>query len=230
MNIKKYFDILKKIMIFHNLADEEIESLLSIAIHKTFPKNYTIVKQHDNGDSMFIILKGEVKVSIFADNGREVILDLMEKGDFFGEMSLIDEMPRSANVVTTTSVETLMITRQEFQTQLLKYPTIALNILKELVKRLRNADDVINSLSIYDVAGRLAKFIKKVFEEANTPFQNNYEIIFEFTHKDIAARIGTARESVTRALNKLVETNTISISGRKLTLLDCENLIQLTLK
>ncbi|MBN2695129.1 Crp/Fnr family transcriptional regulator [bacterium] len=224
---KRYLEVLKKVILFNNLSEEEIHSLLGIVTHKSFPKNYFIVKHNEGGDTMFIILKGEVKVSIFNDTGREVILDMLRKGDFFGEMALIDDMPRSASVITTTNVETLMVKREEFQSHLVKFPTIALNILKVMVKRLRKADDIINSLSVYDVAGRISRFITKVYVDSGVPLIDNAEVLFDFTHKDIASHIGSTRESVTRALSKMVETGLINITNKKLSVSDSERLMTL---
>jgi len=223
---QEYLKIFKNISIFENLSEEELISLMEIVVYKKFPKDYTIVRHNDIGDSMYIILKGKVKVSLFSENGREVILDIIEKGGLFGEMAIIDEMPRSANVITMEETETIMLKRNDFMGLLREYPNISINILKELVSRLRKADDVINSLSIYDVLGRISRFITKIFIANDIPLVSGATVEFNFTHKDIAARIGTTRESVTRALNKMLEKNILNIEGKKITVYNAEKLME----
>lgn len=222
----EYIDIFRKISIFENLSDNELISLMEIVIYKEYSKNYTIVRHNDMGDAMFIILDGSVKVSLFSENGREVILDIIGKGGFFGEMSIIDKMPRSANIITIDKTTTIMIKRNDFMNLLIQYPNISINILKELVGRLRKADDVINSLSIHDVLGRISRFITKIFISNEVPLVTGAVVDFSFTHKDIAARVGTTRESVTRALNKMLEKHILSIEDKKLTIYNTNKLME----
>ncbi len=225
MKEEKYIDFLSNISIFENFTEEELESLLEIVIHKKYPKNYTIVRHNDLGDSMFIIMKGKVKISLFSESGREVIIDVLEGKSFFGEMSLIDEMPRSANVITMSDVDTLMIKRDNFIELMMHHPNISLNILKIIVKRLRKADATITSLSIHDVTGRIAKFITSIFLEKKIPLIDNAPTEFKYTHKDIGARVGATRESVTRALNKMINQKIISLNNKQLVVYDSERLI-----
>jgi len=222
----EYIQIFKSISIFENLSENEIASLMEIVIYKEYPKNYTIVRHNDMGDAMFIILNGSVKVSLFSENGREVILDIIKQGGFFGEMSIIDKMPRSANIITIDKTETIMIKRNDFMNLLIQYPNISINILKELVGRLRKADDIINSLSIHDVLGRISRFITKIFISNEVPLVAGAVVDFAFTHKDIAARVGTTRESVTRALNKMLEKHILSIEDKRLTIYNTNKLME----
>ena len=225
-NYQEYINIFKNIPVFENLSDEELMYLMEIVIYKEYPKNYTIVRHNDIGDAMYVIINGKVKVSLFSENGREVILDIIEKGGFFGEMSILDKMPRSANVITMDKTETIMIKRNDFMNLLNRYPNISINIMKELVTRLRKADDVINSLSIHDVLGRISRFITRIFISNEIPLVDGAEVDFNFTHKDIAARVGTTRESVTRALNKMLENRIINMEGKKLTVYNTVKLME----
>ena len=86
---KDYVNVFRNISIFENLSNNELLSLMEIVIYKEYSKDYTIVRHNDMGDAMFIILKGSVKVSLFSENGREVILDVIEEGGFFGERCLL---------------------------------------------------------------------------------------------------------------------------------------------
>jgi len=223
---KEYINVFRNISIFENLSNDELVSLMEIVIYKEYTKDYTIVRHNDMGDAMFIILKGSVKVSLFSENGREVVLDVIEEGGFFGEMSIIDKMPRSANVITVDKVETIMIKRNDFMNLLIQYPNISINILRELVGRIRKADDIINSLSIHDVLGRISRFITKIFISNEVPLVDGAVVDFAYTHKDIAARVGTTRESVTRALNKILEKHILNIDDKKLTIYNTNKLME----
>ena len=94
---------------------------------------------------MYIIAKGRVKVVLYGDNGREVILTLLKAGEFFGEMSLLDDLPRSANVIAAEDSTVLILKRDQFAEHIKKSTSTALNVMSELSKRLRRADEIIGN-------------------------------------------------------------------------------------
>src|SRR5437660_11243903 len=109
------------------------------------------------GDALYVVAKGQVKVVLIGEDGREVILSVLGEGDFFGEMSLIDEEPRSAHVIAMEDSNLLVIRREDFQAILQQSPGIATGLLRELSRRLRRVDEKVGSLALRAVTGRGAQ-------------------------------------------------------------------------
>jgi len=151
--------LLGQVSIFQELPAETIADLAKRVWHKQAEAGSVIVSQEDAGDALFVIAKGKVKIVLYGENGREIILSIMKAGDFFGEMSLLDRQPRSANVVALEDSELLCLDREAFQTHLAAHPTTALGILAEMSRRLRHADEVIGNLALLDVYARVARII-----------------------------------------------------------------------
>ncbi|MBE0591123.1 MAG: cyclic nucleotide-binding domain-containing protein, partial [Gemmatimonadales bacterium] len=134
---------LRLVPLFSHLADEELARVVRVARTRSHPRNSVILFEDDPGDALFVVLAGEVKVVLAGEDGREVILSILKEGDFFGEMSLIDDRPRSATVIATADSELLVLRRVDFQACLEESPRIAFGLLRELSRRLRLADEKI---------------------------------------------------------------------------------------
>src|SRR5258708_33015836 len=113
---------------------------------RTAESGSVIVSQEEAGDTLFVMASGKVKVVLYGETGREIILSILREGDFFGEMSLLDRQPRSANGVAVEDAEVLTLDREAFQTHRTAHPSTALAILAELSRRLRRAAEVIGNL------------------------------------------------------------------------------------
>ncbi|MBI3179504.1 MAG: Crp/Fnr family transcriptional regulator, partial [Deltaproteobacteria bacterium] len=157
--MSRYGDLLAKVSIFGGLDAETLARLGERLKPVDFAKDALIVGQSDQGDALFIIERGRVKVVLYGDSGREVILTMFRPGDFFGEMSLLDGQPRSANVMAVEDTRALVLSRQDFVEHLESSPATALRILAEMSLRLRRADEVIGNLALLDVYGRVARVL-----------------------------------------------------------------------
>ncbi|HCF62601.1 MAG TPA: Crp/Fnr family transcriptional regulator, partial [Myxococcales bacterium] len=133
-------DLLRRVSIFADLEEEALASIARLMSERRFPKESVIVGQEDLGDSLFVVSRGKVKVVLYGRSGREVILSIFKAGDFFGEMSLLDNQPRSANVIALEDSTLLTLERRAFAAHLEQYPQTALQILAEMSRRLRRAD------------------------------------------------------------------------------------------
>ena len=133
--------ILKKISIFSGLNDEELEEILKLSSSKKYSKNNEIIiREGDSGDSFYMISNGKVKVTREDENGKVVVVSIMGVGDFFGEMSLIDDSYRSANVVSMTDTELLTLNGKDFLNLVNKNSRISFNLIKVLCTRIRKLD------------------------------------------------------------------------------------------
>jgi CRP/FNR family cyclic AMP-dependent transcriptional regulator len=142
--LEKKTSILKKIYLFQNLTDEEIERILNIASAKSYKKDETIFKEGAKGDAFYVVLKGAVRISTEIPGVGEECLAVLKKGSYFGEMALIDNAPRSANAISNQDTVLLKITDANFRNILKNDHDIAYKLLWELVQtlsqRLRETD------------------------------------------------------------------------------------------
>lgn len=212
--------LLKKIPLFYSLKDDELEAINRVSIIRKFPKDHLILLEDEEGDTLFIIIKGKVKVTAFSEQGKEVIFSILSDGDFFGDMSLLDGKPRSASVVAIEESEVRLIRRSDFISSLENHPGIALKLLEELTSRLRKADERIESLALLDVTGRVAGILLQLAEEQGYPQSGGILIKSRPTHQELANMAGTTRETVTRVLKQLSRKNYIILSGKDLTIID----------
>ena len=191
--------LLRTIPLFSGVRDPELEQIAGVAAHRKVPRGTVIVRSGDPTDSLYILINGSARVMNSDEEGREVILSILGPGDFFGEMGLIDGSPRSADVVAAESCELLVISKADFKRCLQENFEVALNIMKRLVERLREADRKIESLALMDVYGRVAKLLLDVSE-----IHDGRRIIpRRLTKQDIAKMIGASREMVSRVMKDL---------------------------
>jgi CRP-like cAMP-binding protein len=192
---------LRAIPMFSGVSDDVLESIASLLIERRFPKHKTIVEEGAPGDYMYIIVEGRVKVTKLSGDGREKILELLEVGDFFGEMSLFDDAPRSASVKGLSQVRILALARNDFLRLLARSPDLALSVIQELTRRLRQVDEQASSLSFQRVKERTMGLLVRLAREE--PGQEGRRKTPVLTHQQIADMIGTSRETVTRAIKGL---------------------------
>jgi CRP-like cAMP-binding protein len=215
-------DVLRRVPLFSDLSEAELERFAEVTREREYPKNSVILFEDDPGDALYIVSVGQVKVVLIGEDGREVILSVLGDGDFFGEMSLIDDEPRSAHVIAMRDSQLLVLRRDDFQAQLHAHPQVALKLLRVLVQRLRRADEKIGSLVLLDVNGRVARLLLDLADEAGGP-----RITRKLTHHTIAQMIGSSRETVSRAMRELTDRGYIEVSRRDITLTQPEALRQL---
>ncbi len=215
-------DVLKRVPLFSDLAEADLARFAEVTREREYPKNSVILFEDDPGDALYIVSSGQVKVVLIGEDGREVILSVLADGDFFGEMALIDDEPRSAHVIAMRDSQLLVLRRDDFQAQLEAHPKIALKLLRVLVQRLRGADQKIGGLVLLDVNGRVARLLLDLAEESGGP-----KITRRLTHHTIAQMIGSSRETVSRAMRELVERGLIDVTRREISIRSRDGLASL---
>jgi CRP-like cAMP-binding protein len=213
-----HVDLLKKVSLFQNVEDSELTKVANLLSPRECPKDTHIVTQDEPGDAMFIIAKGRVKVVLYGDNGREVILTLLKAGEFFGEMALLDDLPRSANVIAHEDSQVLVLKRDQFAEHIKNSPTTALNVMAELSRRLRRADEIIGNLATLDVYGRVAHIMIDLAKKDGEEVEEGILIRERPTQQDIASMIGTSRETVSRVLSEFQKRGFVEMRGREILL------------
>lgn len=208
-------ETLRHVPLFANLTEEELGRVSDAARERSYPKNSVILFEDDPGDALYVVLRGRVKVVLIGEDGREVILSVLSDGDFFGEMSLIDDEPRSAHVIAMEDSNLLVLRREDFQQALQDHPRIALGLLRALSRRLRRADEKIGSLVLLDVLGRVARLLLELADE-----HDGVTITRRVTHHTIAQMIGSSRETVSRTMRDLADRGLIEVSRRSIVIRD----------
>ncbi len=190
----------EEIPLFDGLSEEEEQQLLDHATSHDYKKNTIIFNEGDESDSLYIIKTGRVKIFLHGENGKEIVLNLHGPNEYFGEMALIDEGPRSASVVTIEPTRALILKRNDFESYLEKYPYIAINLIKVLVRRMRLLTMITGNLALLDVYGRI---VRTLLSMSKTRIDGTSIVTERLTHQDIANRVGASREMVSRILKDM---------------------------
>jgi len=194
---------------FGGVQKKDLIELIKLGDLKTWWKGSQVINKGDAGDALYVILSGKAKVTLYGEGGKEIVLSVINGGDFFGEMSLLDGEPRSANVEAVEDIECLVLKSRDFLAYLQKHPAVAVQLLIYQTKRLREADRKIGGLALLDVCGRIANTFIGIAEKEGR--QSDVTRINRLTHEDIAAMIGSSREVVSRALKKMAEEGYIGV-------------------
>jgi CRP/FNR family cyclic AMP-dependent transcriptional regulator len=185
--------MLENVPLFSGLSKAALAEVEQHGSIKTYRKNTIIMNQGDATDSLYVILSGSVKVFISGDDGREAVLNHQGKGEYFGDLALIDKQPRVASVIN---------------------PEIALNLIRPMTSRIRMLAQNVSSLALLDVYGRVARTLLQMATE-----QPGGDMVTDkVTQQDIADMVGASRAMVSRILTDLKTGGYISIDKKRITI------------
>ena len=215
-DIAKKAILLKNVPLFEELGNDEVHALAEVSMVRHVPEDAIILLAEEEGDTLFVIVDGRVKVTVLSEDGREVILSILKDGDIFGEMSLLDGKPRSASVIATDDTELIILRRTDFLSRLERYPQMASKMLSTLATRLRRTNRQVESLALLNVYGRIAGTLLQLAEDQGVSEDRGIVIPERPIHQEIANMAGTTRETVSRVLNDLERRDYIQRDGRKI--------------
>lgn len=215
----QYIDFLRKVPLFSELKDDEIQQLTDAVREHHYRKNVTIFHVDDPGNAMFILKSGLVKITIEDEAGREMILRMLYPTDFFGDMALIDGLPRSATVTTLEASDVLIIYREHFVDIIENSPIILLNMAAVLSRRLRATDELIRSLAFFDVYGKVARVLLTLSDEKGRSTDQGTVIDLRLTQQEMAELAGMSRETMTRTLRAFQHAGVVRIDSGVITIL-----------
>lgn len=203
--------MLEKILLFEGIKKESIENLEKRLKPCSYGKGETIIHQDDEGDSMYFIISGRLKVVSTIEDGKEALLDFLHDGDYFGELSLFDQELRSASVIAVEDSVLIHISRAELLGFLERHPEANLILLRSLAKRIRGITTNLSSLAQLDVYGRIARVL---LQEA---IDEQGELVTpRMTQQDIGEMVGASREMVSKILKDLRIGGYISIQDKRI--------------
>lgn len=220
----KKSELLENVPLFAGLGGMEIRSLAEVAMVRHVSIDTIILLAEEEGDTLFVIVNGRVKVTVMSEDGREVILSILKDGDIFGEMSLLDGKPRSASVISTEETEVIMLRRSDFLARLTTNPEMATKMLATLASRLRRTNRQVESLALLNVYGRIAGTLLQLAEDQGVKTPQGITIPERPIHQEIANMAGTTRETVSRVLTDLERRGYVTRDGRSIAIQDADRL------
>lgn len=205
---------LRAIPMFADLSAEDLDTFAEMVQLKRYPKGAFVVTQNERGSSMFLLVSGRVKVSLASPDGKELALNYLEAPAHFGEMSLVDAEPRSADVIAVTEVELFSLDARDLSSAIQINPRLALSLIATLSRRLRQTIMRLEDMAFHDATHRVMRVVLNVatasYETRGVP------VIQGLTHYDIATLAGTSRETASRIISNLAKEGAVATKGRKI--------------
>jgi len=205
---------LRGIPMFSDMSEEDLGTFADMVQLRRLPKGAFIVNQNEMGSAMYLLVSGRVKVSLASPDGKELALNYLEAPAHFGEMSLVDAEPRSADVIAVTDVEVFSLDAKDLSAAIQINPRLALSLIATLSRRLRHTIARLEDMAFHDATHRVMRVVLNVatasYEARGVP------VIQGLTHYDIATLAGTSRETASRIISNLAKDGALATKGRKI--------------
>lgn len=212
--------LLEEIPLFDGISNCVLRQISEKIILKKYRQNCLVIMENTPNEDFYIIKSGEVRVFRENKDGEKIVLAILEEGEFFGEMSILESNVASASVITTQISEFICIRDRQFMSMMKRTPSIASRMFSNLSQRIRYCDDNIKNLNLHKSCDRVAAVLLYFAEQRGYRRSNSVVIKrIPFQHS-IASLAGTSRESVSRVFNDFQENNYIIKTGRELVIKD----------
>ena len=221
-------DLIRCVPLFATLTDAEFSSLQSIFLTRSFRKNQIIFLEEETGKYMYIVLAGKVKVTKTTSGGKETVLAIHQPGDFFGEMSLLDGKTSPATVSAMEDCRIVTVSAPDFQKCLMQNEKIVRQIIQVLCSRLRQVWSQVQSLSYSTADARIRGTLQQLSRKHGVPDARGIIINLKITHQELAAMVGTSRETVSRSLAHLRRQGILDVEGRRIRVLNPKALLPIS--
>lgn len=217
-------EFLKRVPLFHNAPDRALEIAAAAVQRRTYEPQTTIFQEGDEGEALYILSDGLVKLSKIDLGGHEKTLAILHAPEFFGEMALLGEATRNATAVTLGRVEAYLLFDDDFRKLMEQFPAISLNLTSTLAQRLRGMGDETQILSYKDAQGRVSYVLLRLYRAGVIDLSEDGRALVRLTHQELASLAGTSRETVTRALKALESEGVIETRPKEVLVVDPEGL------
>jgi CRP-like cAMP-binding protein len=215
---------LKAVPLFRGLSAQDLSAIARIARREEARKGQVLFSKASKGDSLYVVVKGAVKIFAKSSTGKTKTFAYLESKDFFGEMALLGAGVRSAAAMALEPSMLLTIHRRDFETLLRRRPQLSLALMRTLCDRLERADREIESFSFNSVLGRTAKILLDLSATYGKKTGAGLVIAKDLSHRELADMAGTAREMVSRVLSRFARTGCLSTDGQRIVLHDTQKL------
>jgi CRP-like cAMP-binding protein len=217
-------EVLASAGLFQGIATEAAEAVAASLEFGEYARGETVFTEGEQGDTLYIVLDGKVKIGRRAADGRENMLSVMGPSDMFGELSLFDPGPRTATATVVTDARLASLAHAALRPWLTNRPEIAEQLLRVLARRLRRTNDALADLIFTDVPGRVAKQLLALSERFGSVEPEGTRVHHDLTQEELAQLVGASRETVNKALADFASRGWVRVDSRALTILDAERL------
>jgi len=216
--------IVRRAPLFTALDDAAAASLRASMENVRLSKGAVLFSEGDEGDHLYVIVEGKLKLGTSSGDGRENLLSVLGPGEMFGELSLFDPGPRTSTATAVTDVRLLSLGHDKVVPWITRHPQVALELLERLAQRLRRNYEVVGDLVFSDVPGRVAKALIDLGERFGKETNEGLYVNHDLTQEELAQLVGASRETVNKALADFAGRNWIRLDGRAVLVLDLERL------
>ena len=217
-------DVLSRAGLFRGVAAEARDALASTLHYANYSRGDTVFAEGEQGDTLYIVLSGKVKVGRRAADGRENMLSVMGPSDMFGELSVFDPGPRTATATVLTDARLASLDQASLRPWIRDRPEIAEQLLRVLARRLRRTNDALADLIFTDVPGRVAKALLDLADRFGTQEADGVRVHHDLTQEELAQLVGASRETVNKALADFAGRGWMRVDSRAVTILDADRL------
>jgi CRP-like cAMP-binding protein len=218
-------ELLSRFWFFAELSESDLGLVMQIAQKRKFEGRRVIVRQGDADGDLYAVLRGHLKVTACDRHGHEIVMNLMQSGDVFGEIAFLDGGARSATVTSLDSCELLVIRRADFLLLLRRVPTISMALLNVMAKRIRRLSESAQDSAFLDVKSRLAKRLVDLADQFGTPLGSGQVALkVRLSQQELGDMVQATRESVNKCLREWAKEGIIQQNGRQLVIEDRQRL------
>lgn len=211
---------LKELSMFSPLSDRDIRSIQKYFHTEHHGKKEMIITEGDPPDWLYFVLEGKVKITRISEEGKEIILEIITPGDFFGAVAVIRGFPYPANAVAMEDTEVLKVSRRDLMAILDSYPSVMYCMVQNLGDRIRGTHDTLKSIALEKVGSRIASLLLKLSEQAGRKSAGGMTIDLKLTKQDIAEMVGTTVETAIRTMSRFKKLGVISEKSGKIIITD----------
>lgn len=217
-------ELLRKVPLFEELSDSELERVAQVAIPRSFPRDTRVFHEGDRGDACYIVRTGSCRVTREHPDGRAITLANLGPGAIFGELAMLDGEARSASVEAAEDTELLALPASDMRAQIREHPEMAEKLVVALTRRLREANERIARQSFQTVPSRVAGVLDQLLAEDRVAPTMRDGVTIRLRQADLAQLAGTSRESVSRFLATLERAGVVQVGRGRVTILEPERL------
>jgi CRP-like cAMP-binding protein len=212
--------LLAQHFVLAQLTPAELDRVVAMAGERQFANGKVIFQKGDPGTSLMAVLSGRVRISAFSEDGKEIILNIIEPGQVFGEIALLDGKERTADAIAMGPTTLLVLDRREFIPFLERNPKIAIRLLEVLCERVRRTSEMVESVAFLDFGARLARLLLRLADTHGEETDDGVRIGLKLSQTDLGNLIASTRESVNRQLNAWSEEGVVALERGLITILD----------
>ena len=216
--------IIRKAPLFSALDDEAAESLLQSMVSLKLNKGQVLFKEGQEGDRLFVIVQGKIKLGTASGDGRENLLSILGPGEMFGELSLFDPEPRASTATAVTDSRLVSLAHDAVIGLVTSHPQTSLELLRRLAQRLRKSNEVLADLVFADVPGRVAKAIMELGERFGVQKDDGLHVNHDLTQEELAQLVGASRDTVNKALADFAARGWVKLEPRAVLVTDVERI------